>query len=62
MCFIQNKELQPVLQQIESKALEHPCFIKYHGKRAESWFKFEFHLKDDPTRSVHLAVLCFHFP
>lgn len=62
MCFIQNKELQPVLQQIESKTLEHSCFIKYHGKRAESWFKFEFHLKDDHTRSVHLAVLCFHFP
>jgi len=62
LCFVRNNELQPVLDQIESKTSDHDCFMKYHGKQSESWFNFELHLKDDPTRSVHLAVLCFHFP
>ncbi|MGA9349778.1 MAG: hypothetical protein WBW48_13370 [Anaerolineae bacterium] len=62
VCFIRNKELDPVLKQIETETANHPCFVKYHGKKAESWFSFEFHLKDDETRGVQLAVLCFHFP
>ena len=62
VCFIRNKKLNPVLKQIETKTASHPCFVKYHGEKAESWFSFEFHLKDDETRSVQLAVLCFHFP
>jgi hypothetical protein len=62
VCFIRNKKLNPVLKQIETKTASHPCFVKYHGKKAESWFSFEFHLKDDETRGVQLAVLCFHFP
>ena len=28
----------------------------------DSQFRFNFHLKDDDTREVELAVLCFHFP
>ena len=62
VCFIRNKELGPVLKQIETETAYHPCFVKCHGKKAESWFSFEFHLKGDNTRSVQLAVLCFHFP
>ena len=62
LCFVRKEELQPVLDQIESETQKHTCFVKYHGKQSESWFNFEFHLKDDPTRSVHMAVLCFHFP
>jgi hypothetical protein len=62
ICFIPNKELDPVLRQIEAETLKHPCFLKYHGERADGWYNFEFHLKDDRTRSVKVAVLCFHFP
>ena len=62
VCFIRNKNLDPVLKQIETKTASHPCFVKCHGKKGESWFSFEFHLKDDETRGVQLAVLCFHFP
>lgn len=62
ICFVKNKELNPVLQQIESETAKHPCFVKYYGKKAESWFSFEFHLKEDQTRSVKLALLCFHLP
>jgi hypothetical protein len=62
LCFIKNKELTPVLEQIESGTLRHPCFVKSCGKRTESQFQFNFHLKDDTTRGIELAVLCFHFP
>jgi hypothetical protein len=62
VCFVRNKELNPVLQQIETQTPNHPCFVRYHGKTADGWFSFEFHLKDDHTRGVQLAVLCFHLP
>ena len=62
LCFVNNKELGPVLEQIVERTSEHTCFVKSRGKKADSWFAFEFSLPDDPTRSVHLAVQCFHFP
>ena len=62
LCFVNNKELNPVLDQIATCTPQHPCFIRQEGKKAESWIQFEFRLKSDPTRNVHLAVLCFHFP
>lgn len=62
VCFVKNKELTPILKAIGEETAKHPCFVKYRGEKAEGWFQFEFHLKDDPTRSVQLAVLCFHFP
>jgi hypothetical protein len=62
LCFINKKELNPVLEKIESETSNHNCFIKYNGKKSDSWFNFEFHLKDDSSRGIKLAVLCFHFP
>ena len=62
LCFVKNKELNPILEQIESKTINHKCFVKYNGKQNDSWFNFEFHLKGDPSRGIKLAVLCFHFP
>ena len=60
--FVDNKELNPVLDQIVAETPKHPCFIKDGGKKGEGWYQYEFHLKDDPSRGVKLAVLCFHFP
>lgn len=62
LCFVKNKELNPILEKIESETSNHNCFVKYNGKQSDSWFNFEFHLKDDPSRGIKLAVLCFHFP
>lgn len=61
VCFVDNKELNPVLEQVAAETPRHPCFIKDFGKKADGWFQYEFHLKDDPSRGVKLAVLCFHF-
>ncbi len=62
LCFVKTKELNPVLKQIESETSKHNCYVKYNGKKSDSWFDFEFHLKDDPSRGIKLSVLCFHFP
>jgi hypothetical protein len=62
LCFVRNKELGAVLGRIETGAQQHPSFVKYRGREKEGWFSFEFHLPDDHSRSVRLAVLCFHFP
>ncbi len=62
ICFVRNKELLTVIETIKSATIKHPCFIKENTSIGESWLMYEFSLKDDPTRSVKLAVLCFHFP
>ena len=62
ICFVNNKELNPVLEQISTGTPQHPCFVRLESKKSESWTQFEFRLKSDTTRNVHLAVLCFHFP
>jgi hypothetical protein len=62
ICFVTNKELKPVLDQIGKGTPDHPYCIRLEGKKNESWFQFEFRLKSDPTRNARLAVLCFHFP
>jgi hypothetical protein len=60
--FVRNKEFGVVLQTINEATPTHPCFVKGEGTNGEAWFNYEFTLKDDPSRSVRLAVLCFHFP
>jgi hypothetical protein len=62
ICFVNNKELNPVLEQISTGAPQHPSFVRLESKKSESWTQIEFRLKTDLTRNVHLAVLCFHFP
>ncbi len=60
LCFVQNKELDPVLKQIEYDTQKHTCHLKLVKKHSESWFEYDFHLPNDSTRSVKVTVLCFH--
>jgi len=60
--FIPNKQLNPVLDALRKATPEHPCFVKDKGSSAQGWFDYRFHLPGDDTRSVEVAVLCFHFP
>ena len=41
---------------------EAPNDTKELSPVGEAWLKYEFTLKDDPTRAVKVAVLCFHYP
>ena len=60
--FVRNKELGPVLDQIEPTVAKHTCFVSAGSSQTEGWSNFHFHLPSDPTRGVRLAVLSFHFP
>jgi len=62
ICFVRNKEFGSVLEAITTETPKHPAFVKDLGCVSEGWHKYEFSLKDDPSRKVQLAVLSFHFP
>jgi hypothetical protein len=60
--FIDNKQLEPVLETVKNATQQHSCFTRYEGEAAQGWYSYRFHLLDDETRGVQLAILCFHFP
>jgi len=62
LMFVKNKVLGPVLDQIVPAAAAHPCHVATGEPGGEGWYNFRFHLLEDPTRGVSLAVLCFHLP
>lgn len=62
ICFVHSQELGKALDQVQSTAPAHDCFVREVSPPSEGRFQFEFHLKGDPTRSVQIAVLCFHLP
>ncbi len=62
ICFVQSRELNPVLDKIKLMTSNHPCFVKDRGPVKAGHFQFDFHMQGDPSRQVFLAVLCFHLP
>jgi hypothetical protein len=62
ICFVDNKEITPVLETISEHTSEHVNFVRLKKRTQEGRFEFEFHLPGDHGRPVHVAVLCFHFP
>jgi hypothetical protein len=60
--FIKNTKLDPVLNQIADETLKHAAFVERKGSPSEGWLDYRFHLLNDDTRNVYLAILCFHFP
>jgi hypothetical protein len=60
--FMNTKEVMAPLTAINETTNQHRCFVKFRGKRDESWFDYEFHLPGDTSRSVFVSILCFHFP
>lgn len=60
--FVRNKEFGSVLDQIGPAAETHPCYVAIAASCGEGWFNLKFHLLNDSTRGVSLAVLCFHLP
>lgn len=60
--FVKSKKFEPVLETVRSATAQHPCWTKTDTPRSDSWFPFRFHLPDDDTRGVDLAVLAFHVP
>jgi len=62
ICFVDNKEISPVLEAISLHTSEHANFVRLRQRPQEGRFEYEFHLPGDHGRPVHVAVLCFHVP
>lgn len=60
--FVRNKEISPVLETVHTEISQHPCHDSFIKQVDGSWSEYNFHLPDDPSRSVKLAVLIFHIP
>ena len=60
--FVKNKNLDPVLKQVAEETPKHSAFGEFKGTPMEGWSDYRFHLLKDESRSVFLAILCFHFP
>jgi hypothetical protein len=62
ICFVRNKEFGSVLETIKTETPKHSAFVKDQRCVCDGWLRYEFSLKDDPSRKAQLAILCFHFP
>jgi hypothetical protein len=62
LCFVRGDVISSVASSIPSVVSKHPCYRRARDTIAEGWYQFDFHLPNDPSRGLSLAVLCFHFP
>jgi hypothetical protein len=62
LCFVRGDLISSVASSIPSIVAKHPCYRRTRDTVAEGWYQFDFHLPNDPSRGLSLAVLCFHFP
>jgi len=60
--FVDTKEMAAPLQAIEDSTPKHPSFVKFNGKKHDSWFDYTFHLPNDTGVPIRLSILCFHLP
>lgn len=59
--FIRKHTINSVLTDIEAITPSHPCYVDLENK-SPSIFYYNFHIPEDNTRGVKLAILIFHFP
>lgn len=62
LCFVRGDVISSVLSSVPSVVSQHACFRRMTSQTAEGCYQFEFHLPNDSSRGLSLAVLCFHFP
>lgn len=60
--FVRNKEISPLLEAVVENTPNHPNYIGLVEEVDEGWYSYRFHINDDPSREVKLAVMLFHIP
>lgn len=60
--FVRNKDFSSVLDEVKVATPTHSNFIRLVDQHDEAWINYIFHVNDNPTREVKLAVLLFHIP
>lgn len=60
--FVKNKDFTNVLNTVEQETANHNNYLKYLGKKDESWFQYKFHLNGDKNRELFISVMLYHIP
>lgn len=60
--FVRNKDFSSVIDSVKEATATHPNFIKFVNEKDETWLNYIFHINDNPSREVKLAVLLFSIP
>jgi len=60
--FVRNKDFGAVLEKMRDCIASHACFMKLEREPMDGSLRYAFHLPEDESRGIHLAVLAFHFP
>lgn len=60
--FVKNKDFSSVIGEVKSVISSHPNYVKFVDEKDDTWQNYIFHINDNPSREVKLAVLLFHIP
>ncbi|HAF13387.1 MAG TPA: hypothetical protein DCK93_17840 [Blastocatellia bacterium] len=59
--FVRNRNLGPVLEEIDAATPDHRCYVETLGKTNDGWINFRLTLLEDSTSQTNLSILVFHF-
>jgi hypothetical protein len=60
--FVKSKDFSSVINEVKNVTPNHANFVKFVNEEQETWLNYIFHINDNPSREVKLAVLLFHIP
>jgi hypothetical protein len=60
--FVKNKEISSVLETVKQVTPQHSNYLGFINEQDTSWFNYRFHINEDPSREVKLAVMLYHIP
>lgn len=60
--FVKNKDFSSVLGEVKKSTPNHSNFVRFVDEKDETWLNYVFHINDNPSREVKLAVLLFPIP
>jgi len=58
--FVKNKDFTSVLNTAQVAIKTHPNFIEYIDQKDESWLTYYFHLHNDKSKRLRLALMLYH--
>jgi len=60
--FVENKNFSSVISEVKNITSNHRNFVRFVDEKDETWLNYIFHINNNPSREVKLAVLLFHIP
>lgn len=60
--FVRNNDFSSVLAAVKKATPTHPNYINFLNEQEDTWLNYIFHINDNPSREVKLAVLLFPIP